>query len=89
MNRAVCNRCDTPVSFDDVSPGYWAVCPKHDEDLFMIECKVEVTQEFDGNRCPKCLDVMDSSVSYLRPTWSDHYDNVVCLDCAEAVYANA
>lgn len=89
MNRAVCNRCDTPVSFDDVSPGYWAVCPKHDEDLFMIECKVDVMQEFDGNTCPKCLDTMDSKVSYLRPTWSDYYDNVVCLDCFETVYANA
>ena len=42
MNRAVCNRCETPVSFDDVTQGYWAVCPQHDEDLFMIECKVEV-----------------------------------------------
>lgn len=43
MYRIVCNRCDTPVSFDDVSQGYWAVCPQHDEDLFMIECKIEVT----------------------------------------------
>jgi hypothetical protein len=41
--KAVCSRCDTPVEFDEVSPGYWAVCPSHDEDLFMIECKVEVT----------------------------------------------
>jgi len=46
-------------------------------------------QEFDGNACPNCLDTMDSNVSYLRPTWSDHYDNVVCLDCDETVYARA
>ena len=41
---AVCNRCDTPVDFDDVSPGYWASCPEHDEDLDKWECKLEVTQ---------------------------------------------
>ena len=42
LTRAVCNRCDTPVEFDDVSPGYWASCPEHDEDLDKWECKVEV-----------------------------------------------
>jgi hypothetical protein len=39
---AVCNRCETPVMFEDISPGYWAVCPEHDEDLYSIECKLEV-----------------------------------------------
>lgn len=33
----VCRRCGTPVSYDDVSPGYFAVCPEHDEDLYLIE----------------------------------------------------
>jgi hypothetical protein len=42
--KILCNRCNTPVSFDEVSSGYWAVCPKHDEDLLMIECKLEVME---------------------------------------------
>jgi hypothetical protein len=42
--KILCNRCNTPVSFDEVSPGYWAVCPEHNEDLFMIECKLEVME---------------------------------------------
>ena len=32
-----CNRCNTEVSFDDVSPDYYAVCPRHDEDLYKFE----------------------------------------------------
>jgi hypothetical protein len=40
-------------------------------------------QEFDGNACPNCLDVMDSNATQLRPIWSDYYDDVVCLTCAE------
>ena len=35
----VCARCETPVSFTDVSSGYFAVCPQHDEDLFQFETK--------------------------------------------------
>jgi hypothetical protein len=33
----VCARCNTPVVFKDVSPGYYAVCPEHDEDLYQME----------------------------------------------------
>lgn len=33
----ICKRCHTPVVFTNVSEGYYAVCPTHDEDLFMIE----------------------------------------------------
>jgi len=40
---AVCNRCETPVEFENVSPDYWAVCPEHDEDLDKWECKIEVS----------------------------------------------
>jgi hypothetical protein len=37
----VCRRCETPVVFDDVSEGYFAVCPEHDEDLYVFEtCEV-------------------------------------------------
>ena len=46
MYRIVCNRCGTLVSFDDVSLGYWAVCPKHDEDLFMIECEIKLVEVY-------------------------------------------
>jgi len=36
----VCNRCNTPVVFEDVSPGYFAVCPEHYEDLYKFETKM-------------------------------------------------
>ena len=32
-----CKRCDTVVVFIDVTPGYYAVCPRHDEDLYQFE----------------------------------------------------
>lgn len=32
-----CVRCGTQVSFENVSEGYYAVCPSHDEDLYKIE----------------------------------------------------
>lgn len=33
----VCARCKTPVTFGQVSAGYFATCPQHDEDLFEFE----------------------------------------------------
>lgn len=38
----VCSRCHEPVCFDkeNVSPGYYAFCSKHDEDLDKWETKV-------------------------------------------------
>jgi hypothetical protein len=30
-------RCDTNVSFEEVTPGYYAQCPSCDEDLFSFE----------------------------------------------------
>jgi hypothetical protein len=45
-------------------------------------------QEFDGNACPNCLDVMDSNATQLRPIWSDYYDDVVCLSCVEEYVSN-
>ena len=33
----VCNRCKTPVVFENVSEGYYAVCLEHDEDLYQFE----------------------------------------------------
>ena len=35
----VCARCLTPVIYEGVSLGYYAVCPRHDEDLFSWEVK--------------------------------------------------
>ncbi len=32
-----CNRCDTAVVYVGVSAGYSAVCPEHDEDLYLVE----------------------------------------------------
>jgi hypothetical protein len=37
--REVCVRCGTFVVYGNVTPGYYAVCPKHDEDLFQFEVK--------------------------------------------------
>lgn len=36
-NTICCTRCETPVSFDDVCEGYFAVCPHHEEDLYEFE----------------------------------------------------
>ena len=33
----ICRRCETPVIYIDVSEGYFAVCPEHDEDLYKFE----------------------------------------------------
>lgn len=33
----VCSRCKTPVVFENVTDGYVAVCPEHDEDLLSFE----------------------------------------------------
>ena len=35
--KVICARCCTPVSFNEVSPGYYAVCEYHDEDLYQFE----------------------------------------------------
>jgi hypothetical protein len=37
MNKTVCTRCESEVSFENVSEGYYAVCLEHDEDLYKIE----------------------------------------------------
>jgi hypothetical protein len=36
----VCSRCRSEVVFVEVSPGYYAVCPEHFEDLFEFETEV-------------------------------------------------
>lgn len=33
----ICVRCKTTVVFDNVTEGYVAVCPEHDEDLLSFE----------------------------------------------------
>ena len=33
-----CRRCGSVVSFEEVSEGYYAVCPQHFEDLYKMEC---------------------------------------------------
>jgi hypothetical protein len=33
----VCKRCETPVVYENVSKGYFAICPSHDEDLYSFE----------------------------------------------------
>jgi hypothetical protein len=102
LTRAVCNRCDTPVYFEDVSPGYWAVCLEHDEDIYKVECYISVVEikplhnvvraedvgQGYGLPCPVCLDIMTNH-SQLHPAWSDEYDEVVCTTCQEEVLPRA
>lgn len=38
--KVICARCKTEVSFNEVSGGYFAVCPEHYEDLFQFETEV-------------------------------------------------
>lgn len=38
MPTTTCRRCGTFVRFDEVSDGYYAYCPQHDEDLYKGEC---------------------------------------------------
>lgn len=35
--QSTCGRCGTIVEWDNVSEGYYAYCPTHDEDLFSWE----------------------------------------------------
>jgi hypothetical protein len=37
MGTRLCNRCDTPVVYEEVSTGYYCVCPYHYEDLYQFE----------------------------------------------------
>lgn len=37
MEDRFCNRCHTKVSYQDVSPMYFAYCKTHDEDLYQFE----------------------------------------------------
>lgn len=39
MSHKVCSRCKTPVIYQNISPGYFAVCPEHEEDLYTFEVK--------------------------------------------------
>jgi hypothetical protein len=32
-----CNRCQSVVSFEEVTEGYFAFCLMHDEDLYQFE----------------------------------------------------
>jgi len=67
MKATVCSRCQTPVVFDNVSSGYYAVCPNHDEDLYEFEtrtldsltlvtcnwCEMK-DDDMDIKECPNC-----------------------------------
>jgi hypothetical protein len=49
-----CARCLTPVVYTNVSEGYFAVCPEHDEDLYSIE--VGWCCDYCGNELCSCKD---------------------------------
>lgn len=39
--------------------------------------------EFDGDKCARCGDTLDSQYSQLQPVWSDDDDDIVCQTCFE------
>lgn len=45
LTQTVCRRCGTPATFDEVSDGYYAYCPKHDEDLYPFETAIVMIEE--------------------------------------------
>jgi hypothetical protein len=46
--QVVCARCKTEVSFNEVSDGYYAVCPNHYEDLYEFETKINIRDKGQG-----------------------------------------
>ena len=42
----------------------------------------------DTQQCPICGDIMTEAHSNFVPVWSEHYDNIVCIDCAETMKDN-
>jgi hypothetical protein len=47
MSYEVCARCKTPVMYIDISPGYYAVCPEHEEDLYSFEVE-NIRREYES-----------------------------------------
>lgn len=45
MTTMVCGRCETALSFDNVTLGYFAYCPEHDEDLYQFEIRDGVNND--------------------------------------------
>jgi hypothetical protein len=56
----VCCRCYTPVTFDSVADGYFAVCPEHEEDLSLFETEVHYPEPDLKTRC-----FIEASGTYL------------------------
>jgi hypothetical protein len=46
--QVVCARCKTEVSFNEVSEGYFAVCPEHYEDLLQFETEIIIRDKGQG-----------------------------------------
>jgi hypothetical protein len=49
-----CARCYTELVYTNVSPGYFGVCPEHDEDLYKTE--VNWCCDYCGNEECSCKD---------------------------------
>jgi hypothetical protein len=49
-----CARCYSEIVYMNVSPGYFGVCPEHDEDLYKTE--VEWCCDYCGNTECSCKD---------------------------------
>lgn len=70
-----CARCLVEVVFQDVSDGYFAVCPNHDEDVYDFETVVMPKDELPVRKCE------------LHPEAQVYYDpvmqEVTCPDCED------
>lgn len=60
----VCIRCNTPVVFEQVSAGYFAVCPQHYEDLYKFETMSVVADTIETQ--PKERDKMENNHPVLQ-----------------------
>lgn len=81
-------RCGNPVSFEQVTTGYFAQCPTCDEDLFSFEV-VPIERDVMEVRwtCGDCENTNDLSC----PVWEDingEYVVIECPDCLKVLYVS-
>ena len=82
--KRYCNRCDTAVVYYGVSSGYSAVCPEHDEDLYLVEMylaqlyvgatQYNQTMNEQFIECPQCGDtVIEEDMREVGVCWECDY----------------
>lgn len=51
-------------------------------DLRAMKQLMKVINDNVDGRCPNCGDKLSATIGNLQPSWSDHFDNIVCWWCA-------